>query len=228
MKRLYPDLWQTAEQKQFGVLTVHAYLLDRPGGNVLFYNPRSAADFDEIDSLGGIAHHCLSHCHEVDESLADVAGRFGSQLMLPRARCEPYLPEAVSADLAFNSPPREFLDGDVEVFHTPGHTDNSVCYRYCSPHGKTYLFTGDAIYLDNGEWKTIVVADDGGYEAELAGSLKTLRDLEVDVVICSVSVGEMRIVEVTSRGMARHYRRLGGVSLKDRPPACYVQTASPP
>ena len=48
VKRLYPDLWRTAEEKQFGVLTVHAYLLERPGGNVLFYNPRSTVDFEEI------------------------------------------------------------------------------------------------------------------------------------------------------------------------------------
>ena len=41
MKQLYPDLWQTAEQTQFSILTVHAYLLERPGGNALFYNPRS-------------------------------------------------------------------------------------------------------------------------------------------------------------------------------------------
>ena len=196
MKRLYPDLWRTAEEKQFGVLTVHAYLLERPGGNVLFYNPRSTVDFEEISERGGIAHHCLSHCHEVDESLAEVADRFDSQLCC-HALVEPYLPEAVSADVLFDSPPREFLGGDIEVIHTPGHTDNSVCYRYRSPHGKTYLFTGDVIYLDNGEWKTIVVTDDGGSEAELAGSLLSLRELEIDVVICSVSIGEMRIVEVT-------------------------------
>ena len=196
MRRLYPDLWRTAEEKQFGVLTVHAYLLERPGGNVLFYNPRSTVDFEEISDLGGIAHHCLSHCHEVDESLAEVAGRFDSKLCC-HALVEPYLPEAVSADVLFDSPPREFLGGDIEVIHTPGHTNNSVCYRYRSPHGKAYLFTGDAIYLDNGEWKTIVVADDGGDEAELAGSLASMRELEIDVVICSVSIGEMRIVEVT-------------------------------
>ena len=196
MKRLYPDLWRTAEEKQFGVLTVHAYLLERPRGNVLFYNPRSTVDLEEISKRGGIAHHCLSHCHEVDESLAEVAGRFGSKLCC-HALVEPYLPEAVSADVLFDSPPREFLGGDIEVIHTPGHTNNSVCYRYPSPHGKTYLFTGDAIYLDNGEWNTIVVADDGGDEAELASSLLSLKDLQVDVVICSVSIGEMRIVEVT-------------------------------
>ena len=195
MKRLYPDLWQTAGQMQFDVLTVHAYLLERSAGNVLFYNPRSTGDFDEIGERGGVAHHCLSHCHEVDESLAEVTGRFGSKLCC-HALVEPYLPEAVSADVLFDSPPRGYLGG-VEVIHTPGHTDNSVCYRYRSPHGKTYLFTGDAIYLDSGEWKTIVVTDDGGDEVELARSLRVLRELEVDVVICSVSVGEMRIVEVT-------------------------------
>ncbi len=207
MKRLYPDLWQTAEEKQFGVLTVHAYLLERPGGNVLFYNPRSSGDFEEISERGGVAHHCLSHCHEVDESLADAAGRFGSKLCC-HALVAPYLPEAVSADILFDSPPREFLSGDIEVLHTPGHTNNSVCYR--SPHGKTYLFTGDAIYLDGGEWKTIVVTDDGGDEAEMAGSLATLRELEVDVVICSVSVGEMEIVEVTPDAWRRVIDGLAG------------------
>ncbi len=149
-----------------------------------------------MSERGGVAHHCLSHCHEVDESLADAAGRFGSKLCC-HALVAPYLPETVSADVAFDSPPREFLSGDIEVLHTPCHTNNSVCYRYRSPHGKTYLFTGDAIYLDGGEWKTIIVADDGGDEAEMASSLATLRELEIDVVICSVSVGEMRIVEVT-------------------------------
>ena len=209
MKRLYPDLWRTAEEKQFGVLTVHAYLLERPGGNVLFYNPRSSRDFEEISERGGITHHCLSHCHEVDESLAEVAGRFGSKLCC-HALVTPYLPDAVSADVLFDSSPSEFLGGDIEVIHTPGHTNNSVCYRYRSPHGKTYLFTGDAIYLDDGEWKTIVVADDGGDEAELASSLASLRELEIDVVICSVSIGEMRIVEVTPDAWRRVIDGLAG------------------
>ena len=162
-----------------------------------------------MSGLGGIAHHCLSHCHEVDESLAEVAGRFDSKLCC-HALVKPYLPQAVSADVLFGSPPREFLGGDIEVIHTPGHTDNSVCYRYRSPHGKTYLFTGDAIYLDDGEWKTIVVADDGGDEAELAGSLASMRELEVDVVICSVSIGEMRIVEVTPDAWRRVIDGLAG------------------
>ena len=48
MKQLYPDLWQTTRQTQFSTLTVHAYLLRRAGGNVLFYNPRSTDDCPQM------------------------------------------------------------------------------------------------------------------------------------------------------------------------------------
>ena len=195
MKRLYPDLWQTDQQKQFATLNVHGYVLERPGGNALFYNPRSTAEFEEIASVGGISHHYLSHCHEVSGSLVDVARRFGSALCC-HALVERYLSNALPADVYFSSPDTEMHSG-VEVIHTPGHTDNSVCYRYRSPHGKTYLFTGDTLYLDGGEWATLVVSPDGGNHRDLAGSLALLRGLDVDVIVCSVSLGEMQIVEVT-------------------------------
>lgn len=198
MKQLYPDLWQTAEQTQFSTLTVHAYLLARPGGNALFYNPRSTGDFQAITDLGGITHHYLSHCHEGDQGLIEVAGRFDSKLCC-HARVEPYLTNIMSAATYFDSPDRELHAGDVEVIHTPGHTDNNVCYRYRSPHGKKYLFTGDTIYLDRGKWATIVVSQDGGNRRDLADSLALLRTLDVDVVICSVSIGGMRVIEVAPR-----------------------------
>ena len=195
MKRLYPDLWQTAQQKQFSTLNVHGYVLERPRGNALFYNPRSTGEFEPIANVGGISHHYLSHCHEVSGSLVDVARRFGSALCC-HALVARYLSSALPADVYFSSPDTEIHAG-VEMNHTPGHPDHSVCYRYRSPHGKTYLFTGDTLYLDGGEWATLVVSQDGGNHRDLAGSLALLRSLEVDVIVCSVSLGEMRIVEVT-------------------------------
>jgi len=74
-----------------------------------------------------------------------------------------------------------------------------VCYRYRSPHGKKYLCTGDTIYWDRGKWATIVVSQDGGNRRDLADSLALLRTLDVDVVICSVSIGSMRVIEVAPR-----------------------------
>ena len=79
MRRLYPDLWQTAQQKQFSTLNVHGYLLKRPEGNARFYNPTSTGDFKAIADVGGVNHHYLTHCHEVSGSLVDVAQRFGSE-----------------------------------------------------------------------------------------------------------------------------------------------------
>jgi len=196
MRRLYPDLWQTAQQKQFSMLTVHAYLLDRPVGNALFYNPRSSGDFAAVADLGGITHHYLSHCHEVGDGLPGVAERFDSKLCC-HAGVEPYLANTMPADVYFDSPDRELHAGGVEVIHTPGHTDNSVCYRYRSPYGRTYLFPGDTLYLDHGEWATLVVSRDGGNRRDLARSLALLRTLDVDVIICSVSIGDMKLVEVT-------------------------------
>ncbi len=197
MKQLYADLWQTTRQKQFSILTVHAYLLQRPQGNVLFYNPRSSDDFQRIADLGGITHHYLSHCHEVHESVAAVAKRFGSKLCC-HALVEPYLAQTMPADVYFDCPAVEMHLGNIEVIGTPGHTNNNLCYRYRSPHGKTYLFTGDTIYLDKGEWNTIVFPSDGGNSRDLAGSLSLLRTLDVDVIVCSVSIGKMEVVEVTA------------------------------
>ena len=62
--------------------------------------------------------------------------------MCCHARVELSLAEATGADVYFSTPPHEVHAGDIEVIHTPGHTDNNVCYRYASPHGRTYLFTG--------------------------------------------------------------------------------------
>ena len=196
MKQLYPDLWQTAQQKQFSILNVHAYLLKRQNGNVLFYNPRSTEDFQHIGDLGGISYQYLSHCHEVHNSLGNVTKHFNSKLCC-HARVKPYFDEMNAADIYFNPSGSEFHSDNIEVINTPGHTDNNLCFRYRSAYGKTYLFTGDTIYLDNGIWNTVIVQSDGGNNIELMKSLRRLRGLSVDVVICSVSVGEYRIVEVT-------------------------------
>lgn len=82
------------------------------------------------------------------------------------------------------------------MIHTPGHTHASVCYRYRSPHGKTYLFTGGTLYLDAAAGYTVVVSQDGGNHRGLAGSLALLRGLDVGVIACSLSLGETRTVEV--------------------------------
>lgn len=179
-------------------LTVYAYLLERPGGNALFYNPGSPSDFQAIADLGGITRQYLSTCHGVDEGLVELVGRFDPKLCC-HARVEPNLATTMPAASYFDSQDRELHAGDGGVIHTLGRTDNNVCYRHRSPHGEKYLFTGDSFYLNRGEWATIVVSQDGRDRRDLADSPAILRTLDGDVVICSVSIGGMRIVEVEPR-----------------------------
>lgn len=196
MKQIYPDLWQTSEQRQFSTLTAHGYLLVRPEGNALFYNPQSTDDFGAFTDLGGVKFNYLSHCHEVSGNVRDTSNYFGAQLC-GHSNLKRYFDAANQSDCYFSNPEGEVHSRSIEVIHAPGHTDSNVCYRYRSPHGKTYLFVGDTIYLDNGTWNAIVVSGDGGERLELADTLRMLRDVDIDVIVPSVAVGESRAVEIS-------------------------------
>ena len=191
MKQLYPDLWQSNKYSS-GSLSSHAYLLTHPDGNILFYNTNDAGDLDRIEQLGGIRYQLLTHRDEAGASLARIRERFGSGLL-----CS----ESESSAIGHYARPDRHFDagdhqlGDLRVLHTPGHTDGSVCFLYHSPHGKTYLFTGDTFFQWQGHWATLVIAGAGGSKTTLAASLAKLRDLAPDVVMSSGFVGEVALVE---------------------------------
>ena len=197
MKKIYADLWQTAQEKQYGTLNVRSYILERKEGNVMFYYTPNEEEIQEIIAIGGITHQFLSHCHEVNPFLADTKETFQSKLCCHQ-HVEPYLQGIVAADVLFKADEREMFSDNIEVIYTPGHTNNNLCFYYKSPHGKSYLFTGDTIYLDDGLWSTLIIPSEGGSKNDLIKSLLRLRELDVDAVICSVAIGENDIVEVTN------------------------------
>src|SRR5690242_15318498 len=80
LTQLRADLYQTRTDSPIPGLTTHAFLWQRPAGNVMFYNPLTDADFDAIDDLGGVAAQYLSHLDEAGPNLARVAERFGRRL----------------------------------------------------------------------------------------------------------------------------------------------------
>jgi glyoxylase-like metal-dependent hydrolase (beta-lactamase superfamily II) len=193
MKQIYPDLWQTRAEHPFPGVTSHAYLLVREGGNVLFYSPGARDEYPHIQSLGGIAYQYLSHRDEVSGALADIKEFFGSKLSCHRLE-EPSVRRVTSVDDLFDK--RETRLGNIEVIPTPGHTDGSVCFLVRSPHGQTYLFTGDTIYMNNGTWETRVNGY-GGAKSDLRSSLELLRDLGPTVVLSSASIGSVPFKEVS-------------------------------
>lgn len=194
MRKLYPDLWQTSQEKMFG-MNAHGYMLTHPEGNVLFYNPHGRGDFSSISQMGGLKYHYLSHNHEINDCLPKVKREFSSHLCC-HENVKPYFDASFSADVFFDSSDSQCHSNDIEVIYTPGHTNNNLCFRYRSPHGKVYLFIGDTIYQDNRAWNTLVVNGDGGDAADLKQSLLRLRGIDVDVVICNVSIGETTVPEV--------------------------------
>jgi glyoxylase-like metal-dependent hydrolase (beta-lactamase superfamily II) len=194
MKQIYLDLWQTNPEHPFPQLTTHAYLLVRSAGNVLFYSSGHSDEYQHIQELGGITHQYLSHRDEAGPALVRIKQLFGSKLCCHRLE-ERAVSEACPVDLTFQT--REIHLGDIEVISTPGHTDGSTCFLFKSPHGKTYLFTGDTIFPSNNSWETFVMPKEGGSKSDMIDSLKLLRSLEPDVVISSASVGRVPFKEMS-------------------------------
>src|SRR3546814_10325429 len=80
-----------------------------------------------------------------------IKDQFGSTLIVREKDAEAVAQESGTApDLTLRE--RQRLPGDIEAIPTPGHTAGSGCYLYRSPHGRTYLFTGDTIVPDRTSW----------------------------------------------------------------------------
>ena len=195
MKQIYPDLWQTRAEHPFPGVNSHAYLLVRETGNILLYNSSIREEYEHIEALGGVAFQFLSHMDEVGPNLAEIKSRFGSKLCCHRFE-ESAVRKATSVDYLFDR--REKFLGDMEVIPTPGHTAGSVCFYVDSPFGKSYLFTGDTIYLSNHAWEARVNGYGGASKSDLRESLLILQNFAPAVVISSASVGDTPLKEVTA------------------------------
>lgn len=194
MKQLYDDLWQTAVWHPFSGVNTHAYFLRCAEGNVLFYNTGHADDIRHMAELGGIKYQYLSHRDEVGESLQTIKARFASALCCG-SKEQAAVAEFCEVDVFFAERQRHFAG--IEVIPTPGHTVGSLSFLYQSPHGLTYLFTGDTLFQSNDRWATLILSKAGGNASDLITSLKLYRALEPDVVLSSASTsGSRALVEV--------------------------------
>ena len=85
MKQLQEDLWQSTIHRA-GMLNTHAYFLERPSGNILFYNTGNEDDLRQIAERGGLAYQLLTHRDEAGPSQARIRGPFRVQARLQRDR----------------------------------------------------------------------------------------------------------------------------------------------
>lgn len=188
MQQLHEDLWQSTVYDA-GAYRSHAWLLATPHGNALIYGPAHERDLDAVAAQGGASHQLLSHRDEAGPMLNVVRERLGSKLCASALEAPAIAAEA-ALDIEWSPDDRAVRDlPEIELIHTPGHTDGSVCFFYRSPHGKSYLFPGDTFFQVDGRWRTFVLEQAGGSREALAASLRKLRDLTPDVVLFSAFVG---------------------------------------
>ncbi|MES2330082.1 MAG: MBL fold metallo-hydrolase [Bacteroidota bacterium] len=130
------------------------------------------AHFDHIVAVAELAnfYNCPFHLHSGDARLLRSANLYMA-LFLGE---EPITVPKVDIWLDKTTLPLVLNDLSIEVFHTPGHTDGSVCFLIGE-----HLFTGDT--LMKGELGRIDLP--GGNKEKLVNSLHTLSKLPGNLVI---------------------------------------------
>jgi len=141
-------------------LHIRAFLLERAQGNLLIYSTTT------IEDRGGVARHYLNHRHEA---------AFGSAVDAPL-----FVHEADAVPGAETFAKRHMLDDDFEAIPTPGHTPGATAYLWDNGDQR-FLFTGDTIYLSDGEWVAAVL--DSSDRKRYIESLELIRDLDFDVLV---------------------------------------------
>jgi hypothetical protein len=155
-------------------LDVRAFLLRRDQGNVLVYSSTLIQrDAAAITELGGISRHYLNHSHE-----ALFASDWVDAPLFVHELERDSVAQAYSVRGSFSR--RHTLDDDFEVIPTPGHTPGATTYLWDTGEHRL-LFTGDTIYLDDGEWvAALLPSSDRGRYVE---SLELIRELDFDVLV---------------------------------------------
>jgi glyoxylase-like metal-dependent hydrolase (beta-lactamase superfamily II) len=201
MDTILPNLYATRPDPiSFApTLGMRAFLLRRDAGNLLIYSAPSAAEnVDAIERLGGVSRQYIAHWHEAPvgevEAVAAATGApaFAHERDAERAALEPF-PEGPVGD-------------DFELIPIPGHTPGSTAFLWDSGEHRV-LFTGDSIYLRDGEWVAAVL--DSSDRDAYVESLERLRELDFDVLVPWAASSDRPAHALTDREDAR--RRIGAI-----------------
>jgi glyoxylase-like metal-dependent hydrolase (beta-lactamase superfamily II) len=156
-------------------LHIRAFFLERDHGNLPVYaTPATRAAAPALEALGGVTRHYLNHWHEAG------FGNEGVHAPLfihadDRAAAE----DSLQVHETFSE--RLLLDDDFEVIPTPGHTPGATAFLWNSGEQRL-LFTGDTVYVRDGEWVAAVLEGTSDRSASIE-SLELLRGLEFDALV---------------------------------------------
>ena len=186
-------------------LDIRAFLLRRDRGNVLIYSTATLGSAGSaIEALGGISRHYLNHRHEAAFASASVGAPLFVHERERRSVAATYPVRATFSK-------RHTLDDDLEVIPTPGHTSGATAYLWNSGEQRL-LFSGDTIYLEEGEWVAAVLPSSD--RSRYVESLELIRELEFDALVPWAATAGMPPYAATERADAR--RRIDAILARIR------------
>ena len=175
-------------------LHLRAFLLRREQGNVLVYSTGALEqDIAATDELGGVARRYLNHWHE-----AIFDSRSVTAPLFVHADDRAAVAERTQVRGTFTR--RHLVDGDLEVIPASGHTSGATAYLW-DTGAHRLLFTGDTVYLDEGEWVAAVLGSSD--RAAYIESLELIRELDFDVLVPWAATAGQPPYAVTDRADAR-------------------------
>jgi glyoxylase-like metal-dependent hydrolase (beta-lactamase superfamily II) len=181
-------------------LDIRAFVLRRDRGNVLIYSTTTlGAAAPAIEALGGISRHYLNHRHEALFASESVGAPLFVHERERRSAAERYRVRATFSK-------RHTLDDDLDVIPTPGHTSGATAYLWDSGEHRL-LFTGDTIYLDDGEWVAAVLPSSD--RSRYIESLELIRELDFDVLVPWAATAGKAFYAATDRADAQ--RRIDSI-----------------
>jgi hypothetical protein len=179
-------------------LHIRAFVLERSEGDLLVY---STATLDDVE---GVSRWYLNHGHEA----MFLSGSVTAPLFVHEAE---RLSVERTAHVRATFSRRHLLDDDFEVIPTPGHTSGATAYLWDSGRHR-FLFTGDSVMLDDGEWIAAVL--ESSDRAAYLESLELLREVEFDVLVPWAASAGQPYMSVTSPSEAR--RRIDAIAARVR------------
>ena len=211
METVLPGLYASAPKGLSFAPSLHvrAFLLQREQGNLLVYGAPSVADETRaLADLDGVARHYLNHWHEADIAGEGALGALGAPLVCHELeRAEVARTHAVAETFAA----RHVAGSDFEVIPIPGHTRGATAYLWESG-GHRRLFTGDSIYLRDGEWVAAVL--ESSDRDPYIESLELIKTLDFDVLVPWAATAGQPCHAVTDRADAR--RRIDAILARVR------------
>jgi glyoxylase-like metal-dependent hydrolase (beta-lactamase superfamily II) len=181
-------------------LMARAFLLERRHGNLLIYSVSDLASVGlAIEDLGGISRQYLNHRHE-----AGFASDWVTAPLFVHENERESVEARAHVRATFSR--RHRLDDDFEVIPTPGHTSGATAYLWDTGRHRL-LFTGDTVFLKDGEWATAVL--DSSDREQYIESLELIRELDFDVLVPWIATARDPYTVVTSQANTR--RRIDAI-----------------